>query len=596
MHSRDWETVGGIVLEPEAVNALRDFGHNVVVTAGPGAGKTEFLAQKACYLLQTELCPSPYRILAISFKNSSADNLRVRVSERCKNNEYRRFDSYTFDAFAKKLVDQFLNILSDKLRPSYNYKIIDDNKRRENIDKALEQYKKDENTRQWEGLWNKLLYPSDGSSSELTFRMIFHLADEITKNTYVKQAIHATYHYVFVDEFQDTTSAQYNFLRKVFKGTNSRITVVGDVKQRIMLWAGAKQDAFECFEDDYSPNDYILLANYRSIKTLVDFQADFQREFYPLFKQPCPRIDAMGNGNDEGVCILSPRNDDVESDKVAESIKKRIDSGVAPENICILTRNKVREYTSKIQKKLNQFNIRSQDTARLQVLLDDPFTRLVIDLIRLSINPSDPDDIRRNVENELMRICGLPDAREDDKQFEKLELIYSRCISICNEGRSYNSLEVLDTLNTALGGKAVLKKAYPQYEEEGVLESCRERFIHCFRRELEISENDWPEAIASLRGIGIVPIMTIHRSKGLEYEYVYLIGLEGNSWWDNKHTEDSILEVMSTFFVAISRAKRGLIITRVDERNGRSSGAGLSQVENMLTNFLRKEGIPIAAV
>lgn len=39
MHSRDWETVGGIVLEPEAVNALRDFGHNVVVTAGPGAGK-----------------------------------------------------------------------------------------------------------------------------------------------------------------------------------------------------------------------------------------------------------------------------------------------------------------------------------------------------------------------------------------------------------------------------------------------------------------------------------------------------------------------------------------------------------------------------
>lgn len=586
MHSRDWETVGGIVLEQEAVKALRDFDHNVVVTAGPGAGKTEFLAQKACYLLQTELCPSPYRVLAISFKNSSADNLRARVSERCKNNEYRRFDSYTFDAFAKKLVDQFLNILPDKLRPSYNYKIIDDNKRRKDIDKALEQYMKDENTRQWERLWNKLLHPSDGSSSELTFRMIFYLAGSITGNTYVKWAIRATYPYVFVDEFQDTTSAQYNFLKKVFKDTDSRITAVGDVKQRIMLWAGAKQDAFECFEDDYSPNDYILLANYRSTETLVDFQ----RKFYPLLKQPCPKTGVMGDRNDTNICVLSSRNDDIESDEVAESIKKEINSGIAPENICILTRKKVREYTSKIQKKLDQFNIRSQDAAKLQMLLDDPFTRLVIDLIRLSINPSDPDDIRRNVENELMRICGLPDAREDDKQFEKLELVYSKCISICNEGRSYNSLKVLDKLDTALGGKAVLKKAYPQYEEEGVLESCRKKFIHCFKQELEISENDWSEAIDSLRGIGIVPIMTIHRSKGLEYEYVYLIGLEGNSWWDNKHTEGSILEAMSTFFVAISRAKRGLIITRVGERNGRSSGAGSSQVENMLANFLRKAG------
>lgn len=586
MHSRDWETVGGIVLEQEAVKALRDFDHNVVVTAGPGAGKTEFLAQKACYLLQTELCPSPYRVLAISFKNSSADNLIARVSERCKNNEYRRFDSYTFDAFAKKLVDQFLNILPDKLRPSYNYKIIDDNKRRKDIDKALEQYMKDENTRQWERLWNKLLHPSDGSSSELTFRMIFYLAGSITGNTYVKWAIRATYPYVFVDEFQDTTSAQYNFLKKVFKDTDSRITAVGDVKQRIMLWAGAKQDAFECFEDDYSPNDYILLANYRSTETLVDFQ----RKFYPLLKQPCPKTGVMGDRNDTNICVLSSRNDDIESDEVAESIKKEINSGIAPENICILTRKKVREYTSKIQKKLDQFNIRSQDAAKLQMLLDDPFTRLVIDLIRLSINPSDPDDIRRNVENELMRICGLPDAREDDKQFEKLELVYSKCISICNEGRSYNSLKVLDKLDTALGGKAVLKKAYPQYEEEGVLESCRKKFIHCFKQELEISENDWSEAIDSLRGIGIVPIMTIHRSKGLEYEYVYLIGLEGNSWWDNKHTEGSILEAMSTFFVAISRAKRGLIITRVGERNGRSSGAGSSQVENMLANFLRKAG------
>jgi superfamily I DNA/RNA helicase len=65
-------------LEPAADVAVRDLTSGIIV-AGPGAGKTELLAQRACFLFQTALCPDPRRILAISFKRDAATNLRRRV-------------------------------------------------------------------------------------------------------------------------------------------------------------------------------------------------------------------------------------------------------------------------------------------------------------------------------------------------------------------------------------------------------------------------------------------------------------------------------------------------------------------------------------
>ena len=97
---------------------------HTLVFAGPGAGKTELLAQRACFLLQTSTCPPPYRILAISFKREAAENLRARVILRCGRELAARFDSMTFDAFGKDLVDRFRLALPPDLRPSPDYEII----------------------------------------------------------------------------------------------------------------------------------------------------------------------------------------------------------------------------------------------------------------------------------------------------------------------------------------------------------------------------------------------------------------------------------------------------------------------------------------
>ncbi len=117
-----WVPVGVDFLEPTANYAVRS-SHNTLVIAGPGAGKTELLAQRACFLLETGTCPAPRRILAISFKRDAARNLGERVRKRCGDRAHR-FDSYTLDAFAKSLIDRFMQALPEEWRPRMAYEVM----------------------------------------------------------------------------------------------------------------------------------------------------------------------------------------------------------------------------------------------------------------------------------------------------------------------------------------------------------------------------------------------------------------------------------------------------------------------------------------
>ena len=77
--SNPWSPSEGLILEPAALMAVKNL-ENSLVVAGPGAGKTELLAQKASYLLETNSCVNPSKILAISFKKDAAINLKNRIT------------------------------------------------------------------------------------------------------------------------------------------------------------------------------------------------------------------------------------------------------------------------------------------------------------------------------------------------------------------------------------------------------------------------------------------------------------------------------------------------------------------------------------
>ncbi|HCD6933311.1 TPA: UvrD-helicase domain-containing protein, partial [Escherichia coli] len=102
----DWVLKDIQEVEDEAMRVIRNStGHNLVL-AGPGAGKTELLAQKACFLIETGKC-SNKKIIALSFKKDAAKNLQDRVNSRLDTKYRHKFESTTFDAFCKSIVDRF---------------------------------------------------------------------------------------------------------------------------------------------------------------------------------------------------------------------------------------------------------------------------------------------------------------------------------------------------------------------------------------------------------------------------------------------------------------------------------------------------------
>ena len=228
----NWHPIGVDELEAAAWEVVRSR-QNMVVVAGPGAGKTELLAQRACYLLQSGIVPSPRRILAISFKRDAAKNLEDRVRQRCNTLESRRFDSFTFDAFSKGLLDRFYDALPEWWRPTRDYEILPTNLKTfidflngigtppAHIATTSElqlvpasTFEKDAilsdplpqaglpviNASTWaaEQWWKDNLC---GGRSRLTFPMIGRLVELLIRtNPKICRALRATYSYVFLDE------------------------------------------------------------------------------------------------------------------------------------------------------------------------------------------------------------------------------------------------------------------------------------------------------------------------------------------------------------------------------------------------------------
>lgn len=211
-----WRPADGLKLEPNALRAATETTRSLALTAGPGAGKTEMLAQRADFLLRTGACRYPDRILAISFKVDASRNLKERVRKRCGPALAARLDSHTFHAFAKRLIDRFRPVLTGKDTLDVDYTI-----------------GKPRVTRQ-----------------QIEFEDLVPLAIQILKTSEVaRNAVRQTYSHVFLDEFQDCTGEQYALIRIAFHGSAIQLTAVGDNKQRIMGWAGALEGVFKTFAE-----------------------------------------------------------------------------------------------------------------------------------------------------------------------------------------------------------------------------------------------------------------------------------------------------------------------------------------------------------
>ena len=604
-----WIPCDNIVLEDNARKAVQTK-RNVLVVAGPGAGKTELLAQKACYLFQTNICKDPQKILAISFKKDAAENLKKRVAERCGRDFESRFVSLTYDAFFKSIVDHFRFALPEDVRPEASYLVEDQDVIAAAFAKAgfnNDQGWNKSRTRKYyedvissvklpfsksglgEKVWRLLLKGFDDKKPTLTFKMISILAEYIiSTNPKIKKGIQLTYKYVFLDEFQDTTDLQYFIVNECFLPSGSILTAVGDNKQRIMLWAGARKTVFKDFENDFNAETQKLLMNHRSAPRLVDLQ----RRMYASLNENGQAVKSSNRWNpDDGeISLLISQNEQEEAVEVAEIIYKKILSGTEPNNICILCKQRPETYVTKIVSELSKRGVCARIETDYQDLLKEPIVEILSAFLRLAIDIKNPNDWEMLLIS-MSEMWGIDSCTDNENYYnmqdelgKEIEYLKSMLPIVANKR------EFHDILKHLIGFLGIdrIKAMFPCYEQGKYINEQLTRYQDLLWKEFEVVESNWIQALENFEGKHSVPIMTIHKSKGLEYEVVCFVGLEDSAFWNFRSQPE---EDRCAFFVALSRAKKEVMFTFSHYRDrGRYSYQSHNEI-NEFFELLQEPGV-----
>lgn len=521
----EWGPADGIELEPNALLAAREQGKNVVVSAGPGAGKTELLAQRADFLLSTGGCPYPRRILAVSFKVDAARNIRERVRRRCGDQLGSRFDSLTFHAFAKRIVDNYRVILTgeDALDPDYT---LDPTKRIRH--------------------------------EQITYKDLVRLATDILRSSpRLRNALRQTYTHVFLDEFQDATNDQYLFLRQAFLGGEVKLTAVGDTKQRIMRFAGALDGIMETFAVDFDATSLTLYQNFRSAPVL----RRMQNRMVQVMDSSAAVPDANLAG-DEGVIqvrTFSSARD--EATALTECVQGWLREGVEPREITVLVRQQPHLVCGDLMAEMLERGVPSRNEQVRQDLTAEPAASVILDLILVLTSDRCPAAYER-----LMGIATLSSPTEEtalrkSRALSRFLTLKRRAVREGGKAFNFEDWATLVDDFVELVTAPVLVALSPDYERGTRLDQIVEQTLNAFGEEL--SRDDDP--IAALRRLSeedAIRILTIHKCKGLEFEKVIVVGVE-HELFPSPQLEDNRAE----FFVAISRAKSELILTSTRTRS-----------------------------
>jgi superfamily I DNA/RNA helicase len=580
LNPNDWKPADGLTLEANALTTVKSTS-NTIVTAGPGAGKTELLAQRASYLLATNTCCLPTKILAISFKRDAADNLANRVKERTDESLHDRFHSFTYDAFAKTLLDRFRYGLPEDYRPHADY-IIETETLPESIISAFEiilpgsttGFSKWERSARLKSLISTLStnpYPlqndnlasqtlkellNETQKSVVNFSIISRLVHYLLReNPMIVSYLRQTYTHLFLDEFQDTTKRQYDLLTTAFKGSSTIITAVGDPKQRIMLWAGAMPDIFNVYKTDFTATDIPLFRNYRSAPKLIQLQNALAENLLgsKVTCQPAP--DATP---DDGIAVFHFfDNYKQEALEIAEYIKGLIESqAIPPREICLLYKQQPEHFGQSMIQALADQEINARVENQFQDMMTEPIVRFILNLLQ-GTSKTDGVEARNSL---IYAYCNLYHIHNEEAALMEELKVHRRlntltdCIAVSAEWPPIEAVinQVIEEITFQR-----FSANYPRYNDPEYFNKCKQGCLDNFRDAYAIT-GSLTKAINTFLGIDSVPLMTVHKSKGLEFEVVFFIGFEDKTFW-NYHKQSE--EDTRSFFVAMSRAKRHINFT-----------------------------------
>ena len=580
----------------------------ILILAGPGSGKTRVITYKIAYLLENKKA-KPWEILAITFTNKAAKEMKVRL-EKLISEDIRSMQISTFHSFGLKIIKEnydFFNLnssftildetdsisvikkiikdmnLDDKIYNAKSIKHKISSAKNELMDsKAYSIYAKSDIEKNIVKIYEKYEEKLIRNSS-VDFDDLLMLPIKLFKKD--KKALEhyqSKYKYIFIDEYQDTNEAQYKLSRMISAKYNN-ICVVGDESQSIYSWRGANFKNILNFEKDYENAKTILLEqNYRSTKRIIEAANS-------VIKNNKEKKDKhLWTDNNEGSKIKYMRCYDEKDEilNIINEIKYYKTQGISYKEMVVLYRTNAQSQSIErgfIENTIPYKVVGSYAYFNRKEIKD------LVSYLRL-INNND-DDVS------LLRAINAPKRGIGNKTIEKLEQnANEKNISIFNAIESGKELQfknlILD-INEKMKDKSfvdlielVLDKSglREEYELEKTIENeAKLENLEEFKSIAKNFEDYNPGAtleeflieISLISDVKetkdndeVVTLMTMHAVKGLEFDIVFVTGLEeglfphSNSMYDEKELE----EERRIFYVAITRAKKVLYLTNARSR------------------------------
>ena len=585
----------------EAVNITEG---PLLVLAGAGSGKTKVLTTKVAYLI-LEKNVSPDNILAITFTNKAAKEMKDRILNMVGMVGYK-IQISTFHSFGLAILKKHY----DKLGLSKNFTILDSDDSNVVVKNILKDRNYDENYRairsiisnNKNALVDSLEFARFVSNDydEMVLDVYQRYEDRLKRNNSVDfddllmlpillfrkypnilKEYQEQYKYILIDEYQDTNEAQY-LLAKMISAKYKNICVVGDDSQSIYSWRGSNYKNILNFEKDYPDCKTVYLEqNYRSTKTIIEASNE-------LIKNNVHRKDKnLWTDNEEGVKIEYhiASNEKDEAYYVIREINKLIDEGTKLSDIAILYRTNAQ--SQNFEKELVLSNIpykvvgsvyfyNRKEIKDLMAYLkliynkdDDVSLMRIINVPRRKIGKMTIDKLREKA-NDLN--VSLYDAIDSGKELEfknlieelrsqKDEMTLANFIQLVLD--KTNLIKELESENTIEAETRIenlneFKTIAIQFEENyGIIS------LEDFLNEISLVAD-----ITEYKNNDGITLMTVHSAKGLEFDNVFIVGLEEsifphmNSFDSNEQLE----EERRLCYVAITRAKKRLWLVNAEAR------------------------------
>lgn len=578
----------------------------MLVLAGAGSGKTSVLTNRIAYLIEEGV--SPANILAITFTNKAAREMKERVTKLI-GADARYIQISTFHSFGLKILkenyeflgydknfvildsDDTLTVVKKLMKDlNMNPKYYNARELRSKISSAKnelitpEKFKKQEYDEKIVTLYKKYCQKlKAGNSVDFDDLLIlpiklFEISPSIL-NSYQER-----YKYILIDEYQDTNEAQYVFSKMISKKYRN-IFVVGDNDQAIYAFRGANYKNILNFEKDYPDCKTILLEeNYRSTKTILNAANS-------VIKHNKLRKDKnLWSNNEEGDKIKYIKIDDekAEGDYVVKEIKKIAENGTSYDDIAILYRTNAQSRS--IEEAMLKANIPYRIIGSFYFYNRKEIKDLLC-YLRLINNPKDDVSLTRVINVPKRGIGNVTianiNARAEENNISMFEAITSgkelAFKQLIEELQASSENKTLTELVELVLEKSGLKKELSEektLENEIRLENLEEfkSITKNYENEFgEVSLDDFLNEISLVsdvtehsEGNNKVSLMTVHSVKGLEYDYVFIIGMEEgifphyNSIMEG--TNEAIEEERRLCYVAITRAKKKLWIINTKKR------------------------------